>query len=491
MTIPDSVVDQAQAVRTGKVTAVDLTRRALQRAREHADLNAILYVGETAALEQAEAVDRKVASGAPLGPLCGVPFAIKDALCTVDAPTTAASKILTRDGTYATGWVPDYDATVVARLRRADAVLIGKTNMDEFAMGSSNENSAFGPAKNPHDKSRTPGGSSGGSAASVAAGIVAATLGSDTGGSIRQPASLCGVVGLKPSYGRVSRYGLIAFASSLDQVGPLTTDVRSAARVLATIAGHDDRDATCSTRPLGNYEQACEAPVKGLRLGLPKEYFAEGLDDSVRKAVMTVANALEKAGATLVDVSLPHTEYGISTYYVLATAEASSNLSRFDGVRFGMRVERAGADLAKLYRETRGAGFGPEVKRRIMLGTYALSSGFYDAYYRKAQQVRTLIRRDFERTFDQVDALVTPCIPTVAFKLGEKSQSPLQMYLADVYTLPASLAGIAGMSVPAGFDASGLPIGAQFLAPAFQEETLFRLGAGWEREHHARVTSTH
>lgn len=482
MSISSSVINQADAIRTRQCSAVELTQRAVARAKECSHLNALLCVSEQAALAQAALIDQQLAAGASLGPLAGVPLSIKDALCTTDAPTTSASKILTRDGTYATGWVPDYDATVVARLRNAGAVLIGKTNMDEFAMGSSNENSAFGPVRNPHDPSRTPGGSSGGSAASVAAGIVSGSLGSDTGGSIRQPASLCGVVGVKPSYGRVSRYGLVAFASSLDQVGPLATDVRGAARLLSVIAGHDPRDSTSDARPVPNYELACDMPVAGLRVGLPKEYFADGLDESVRKSVLTVAESLERAGATLVDVSLPHTEFGISTYYVLATAEASSNLSRFDGVRFGLRVERAGADLARLYRETRGAGFGPEVKRRIMLGTYALSSGFYDAYYRKAQQVRDLIRRDFDTVFDRVDALLTPCSPTVAFKLGEKSQSPLQMYLADVYTLPASLAGVCGISVPAGCDADKLPIGAQLLAPAFAEETLFRLGAGWERE---------
>lgn len=490
MAIADSVVNQAEAVRSGKVSAVELTRRAIDRARDKAELNSLLYIAEEAALERAAVIDRKIAAGQPVGALCGVPLSIKDALCTTDAPTTSASKMLTKDGTYATGWVPDYDATVVAKLRQADAVLIGKTNMDEFAMGSSNENSAFGAVRNPHDPSRIPGGSSGGSAASVAAGIVAGSLGSDTGGSIRQPAALCGVVGVKPSYGRVSRYGLVAFASSLDQVGPLTSDVRGAARMLQCIAGADQHDATSVNRPVGNYELACETSIEGLRVGLPKEYFADGLDDSVRMAVVSMAKTLERAGAILVDVSLPHTDYGISTYYVLATAEASSNLSRFDGVRYGLRVERSGADLARLYRESRGAGFGPEVKRRIMLGTYALSSGFYDAYYRKAQQVRTLIRRDFDEAFVGVDALLTPCSPTVAFKLGEKSQSPLQMYLADVYTLPASLAGICGMSIPVGVDGQQLPIGAQILAPAFAEETLFRLGAGWEREQHGQVAQT-
>ena len=477
-----SLRQMAEAVRQGTVTAVELTRRAIERAQAKADLNSLLYVNEAGALEQAARIDEKVGQGAPLGPLCGVPLSIKDALCTLDAPTTAASKILTRDGTYATGWVPGYDATVVSRLRQADAIILAKANMDEFAMGSSNENSAFGPVKNPWDPTKTPGGSSGGSAASVASGIVAGSLGSDTGGSIRQPAALCGVVGVKPSYGRVSRYGLVAFASSLDQVGPFATDVRSAARLLEVIAGPDPADATSLNCPVGAYEAACDVPVQGMRIGLPSEYFAEGLSPSVRKAVMNVAHSLEKKGAKITEVTLPHTQYGISTYYVLATAEASSNLSRFDAVRFGMRVEQPGADLGRMYRETRGAGFGTEVKRRIMLGTYALSAGFCDAYYRRAQRVRTLIKQDFDEAFSRVDAMITPCTPTVAFGLGEKSQSPLQMYLADIYTLPASLAGVCGLSVPAGTDDAGLPIGAQILAPSFREESLFRVGAAWEAE---------
>lgn len=477
-----TVVEQAEAVRRGKVSAVELTQKAIERAKTKASLNALLFVDEPGALARAAEIDAKIKRGENVGPLCGVPLSIKDALCTTGLPTTSASKVLTRDGTYKTGWVPDYDATVVARLRDADAIILAKANMDEFAMGSSNENSAFGPVKNPWDETRIPGGSSGGSAASVAAGVVAGSLGSDTGGSIRQPAALCGVVGVKPTYGRVSRYGLVAFASSLDQVGPLAADVRSAARMLEVIAGHDVHDATSVDLPVGAYEAACDQPIKGLRVGIPQEYFAEGLDEGIRAKVLATAHALERQGATLVNVSLPNTQYGISTYYVLATAEASSNLSRFDGVRFGMRVEAAGADLASMYRASRGAGFGTEVKRRIMLGTYALSSGFYDAYYRKAQAVRALISQDFDRVFEKVDALITPCSPTVAFKLGERAQSPLQMYLADVYTLPASLAGVAGMSVPVGFDAEGLPIGAQLLAPRFGEETLFRLGAAWERE---------
>ncbi|MEN9579571.1 MAG: glutamyl-tRNA(Gln) amidotransferase [Pseudomonadota bacterium] len=469
--------------REGALSATALTQACLARAKAAAPLNALLHVSTEAALARATELDAKRQAGGSLGALAGVPIAIKDALCTLDAPTTAASKILTRDGkTYATGWRPPYDATVVKRLRDADALLIGKANMDEFAMGSSNENSAFGPVKNPWDLTRTPGGSSGGSAAAVAARTVPAALGSDTGGSIRQPASHCGVVGVKPSYGRVSRYGLIAFASSLDQVGPLTSDVDGAARVLEVIAGADPLDATCVDAPAGNYVRACQVDLPKLRVGVPQQYFAAGLDDSVRHAVEKVIDHYRSHGAEIVSVSLPHTDYGVSTYYLIATAEASSNLSRFDGVRFGLRVEDG--DLTSLYEKSRGLGFGAEVKRRIMLGTYALSAGFYDAYYRKAQQVRTLIREDFDRAFTQVDLLVTPSSPTPAFRLGEKVQDPLQMYLADIYTLPASLAGICGLSLPAGFvetDGAQLPIGVQLLAPHFAEERLFTAAAHWER----------
>jgi len=472
-------------VQSGQLSPIELTRDALARAEADAPLNCYLHVGTEAAMQSAEAIADKAKAGNPLGPLAGVAIAIKDALCTIDAPTTAASRILTRDGNYTSGWRPAYDATVVQRLRDADAVLIGKTNMDEFAMGSSNENSAFGNVRNPWDPSRIPGGSSGGSAACVASGSVAASLGSDTGGSIRQPASHCGVVGVKPSYGRVSRYGLIAFASSLDQVGPLANDVRGAARLLEVIAGPDQHDSTCAQRAVGKYESACDIVPKGLRVGVPEEYFAEGLDPRVQQAVTGVIDALREQGCEIVNVKLPHTQYGISTYYLIATAEASSNLSRFDGVRFGMRHEQSG-DLLATYENSRGAGFGTEVKRRIMLGTYALSSGYYDAYYRKAQQVRTLIRRDFDQAFERADVLLTPVSPTVAFSLGERVQDPLQMYLADVYTLPASLAGICGMSVPAALSAPdgptpALPIGVQLLAPAFREEVLFTAGAAWER----------
>jgi aspartyl-tRNA(Asn)/glutamyl-tRNA(Gln) amidotransferase subunit A len=420
-----------------------------------------------------------------------LPIAIKDALCTHDAPTTAASKILTRDGaSYDEGWRPAYDCTAVARLRAADAIIIGKTNMDEFAMGSSNENSGFGATRNPWDRERIPGGSSGASAACVAAGSVPASLGSDTGGSIRQPASHCGVVGIKPSYGRVSRFGLIAFASSLDQIGPMASDVRGAARVLEVIAGPDHNDSTCSPQSIENYEAACDQGVDKLRVGIPKEYFSEGLEPEVQQAVTRVVDALRSSGCQIEEVTLPHTKYGISTYYLVATAEASSNLSRFDGVRFGLRSEKAN-DLVGSYEQTRGAGFGTEVKRRIMLGTYALSSGYYDAYYRKAQQVRTLIRRDFTHAFSKVDALITPVSPSVAFRLGEKIEDPLTMYLADVYTLPASLAGICGMSVPAALstpteERPALPVGVQVLAPAFAETVMLRVAAAWEAQSPVR-----
>jgi aspartyl-tRNA(Asn)/glutamyl-tRNA(Gln) amidotransferase subunit A len=371
-------------------------------------------------------------------------------------------------------------------LRAADAILIGKANMDEFAMGSSGENSAFGPSRNPWDKTRTAGGSSSGSAVAVAAGLALGSLGSDTGGSIRQPAALCGVVGVKPSYGRVSRYGLVAFASSLDQVGPFARDVKSAARLLEVISGRDPLDSTSAELPVGEYEAACSRDVKGLRIGIPEEYFGEGLDPAIADSVRSAIAQLEQAGCTVKPVSLPHTSYGIATYYILATAEASSNLARFDGVRFGLRIETAKSDLTSLYGKTRNAGFGAEVKRRILLGTYVLSAGYYDAYYKKAQRVRTLIKRDFDVAFESVDAIAVPTSPTPAFRFGEKVDNPLAMYLADVFTLPASLAGIAGLSVPcAPTPATGsqptLPVGLQLLGPAFAEERLFSLAAEVER----------
>ena len=469
-----SIPDIAAAVRGGEISAEEIARASLDRIDKHRALGAYLSVNETV-IEQARAIDERRARGETLGALAGVPIGLKDVLCTTDQPTTAGSKILQRDGE---SWRSPYDATVVQRLRRADAILPGKTNLDEFAMGSSTENSSFFPAKNPWDVTRIPGGSSGGSAVSVAAGLTPGALGSDTGGSVRQPAALCGTVGVKPSYGRVSRYGLIAFASSLDQVGPFAKDVRGAAALLQTIAGHDPHDATSVAQPVGAYVEACGRDVKGMRIGVPTEYFSEGLDAGVEQRVRAALDELAGVGATLVPIELPHTPYAVATYYIVATAEASSNLARFDGVRFGLRETRN--DLVAMYKATRSRGFGREVQRRIMLGTYVLSAGYYDAYYRRAQKVRTLISRDFSRAFEQVDVIATPVSPTVAFELGEKVDDPLQMYLADVYTLPASLAGLAAISVPCGLH-QGLPVGLQFIAPAFAEEAMFQVGHAWEQ----------
>jgi aspartyl-tRNA(Asn)/glutamyl-tRNA(Gln) amidotransferase subunit A len=487
-----TVAELTSAVARGEVSATEVAKEALDRVDAGRNLNAFLHVSDAAVLAAAAAVDEQRAAGGKLGPLAGVPVAIKDALCTVDAPTTCASRILTRRGPDGKptgpehGWRPPYDATAVVRLRQAGALLVGKTNMDEFAMGSSGENSAFGPARNPIDPTRTPGGSSSGSAVAVAAGMALGSLGSDTGGSIRQPAGLCGVVGVKPSYGRVSRYGLVAFASSLDQIGPFARDVRSAATLLEVLSGVDPRDSTSAPLPVGAYAAACDRDVKPLRIGVPEEYFAAGLDPEIASAVRAAIAKLEREGCAVKPVKLPHTDYGVATYYVVATAEASSNLARFDGVRFGLRLEPERGDLTAMYGATRNAGFGPEVKRRILLGTYVLSAGYYDAYYRKAQRARTLIRRDFDLAFQDVDVIATPTSPTPAFKLGEKVNDPLAMYLADVYTLPASLAGIAGLSVPCGFtqktsERPALPIGLQLLAPAFAEERLFTAAAAVER----------
>jgi aspartyl-tRNA(Asn)/glutamyl-tRNA(Gln) amidotransferase subunit A len=484
----------AKRVSSGELLAEELTRTSLAAIERGAELNAFLHVTTERALATAREIDRRRARGEELGPLAGVPIAIKDALCTSDAPTTCGSKILVRsaDGTRARGWQPPYDATTVARLRDADAVLVGKTNLDEFAMGSSTENSAFGPARNPWDPSRIPGGSSGGSAVAVSAGMTAGALGSDTGGSIRQPAAHCGVVGVKPSYGRVSRYGLVAFASSLDQVGPFARDVRSAARLLEVIAGHDPHDSTSARLPVGSYESACERSPKGVVIGVPEEYFAEGLDAAVGGSVRDALRALEREGCSVRPVKLPHTSYGVACYYIVATAEASSNLARYDGVRFGLRVEAPRGDLQEMYGATRDAGFGREVKRRILLGTYVLSAGYYDAYYLRAQKVRTLIRQDFERAFAEVDVIAAPTSPTPAFPIGERVNDPLSMYLADVYTLPASLAGIAALSVPcapapATPERPELPVGLQLFAPAFAEERLFTLAAAWEAISPARA----
>ncbi|MHC1741452.1 MAG: Asp-tRNA(Asn)/Glu-tRNA(Gln) amidotransferase subunit GatA [Syntrophobacteraceae bacterium] len=412
--------------------------------------------------------------------VAGVPIAIKDVLCTQSIRTTCGSRILE-------AFVPPYDAAVIERLKHAGSLLVGKTNMDEFAMGSSCENSGFGPSRNPWDLERVPGGSSGGSAAAVAADLCAGSLGTDTGGSIRQPASFCGVVGLKPTYGRVSRFGLVAFASSLDQIGPITKDVEDAALLLEVIAGHDLRDSTSVNRPVPSYRKDLNRSVRGMKLGVPKEYFIEGMDAQVAETVRKAMQVLEGLGAELVDVSLPHTEYAVAAYYIIAPAEASSNLARYDGVKYGLRVPDS-KDLISMYRQSRSRGFGPEVKRRIMLGTYVLSSGYYDAYYRKASQVRTLIRRDFEQAFEQCDALLAPVAPIPAFRLGEKTDDPLQMYLSDALTLPASLAGIPGLSVPCGFTDEGLPVGLQVLGPYFSEERILQIAYQFEQntEHHHR-----
>ncbi len=449
----------------GEATCESIVEGRLSRIRAHSSLNAFLDVYDDDALARAREVDRRLAAGSA-GPLAGMVVAVKDVICVAGRRVTCGSKMLE-------SFEAPYDATVIERLRAADAVVIGKTNMDEFAMGSSNENSAFGPVKNPRDPERVPGGSSGGSAAAVAAGLATAALGSDTGGSIRQPAAFCGVVGLKPTYGRVSRYGLVAFASSFDQIGPFTETVDEAAAVLSAIAGRDPRDSTSADVPVPDYAAALTGDVKGLRVGIPKEYFPPGLDPGIRAAVMAKVGALEKAGAAVHELSLPHTDATIAAYYVLTTAEASSNLARFDGARYGRRAAGA-ADLQEMYVRSRSEGFGDEVKRRIMLGTYVLSSGYYDAYYLKGQKVRRLIRDDFDRAFAGVDVIVTPTTPSTAFKFGEKTGDPLTMYLSDIFTVSANLAGLPGISIPCGSDGDGLPMGLQLLGPRFGEVTLFR-----------------
>ncbi len=456
----------------GDATSEEATRAYLARIEELGPrVGAYLTVTAEGALDAARAADRRLGAG-EAGPLTGVPVALKDLLCTRGVRTTCASRILE-------GFVPPYDATAVARLKAAGAVILGKLNMDEFAMGSSNENSAFGPVRNPWDLGRVPGGSSGGSAAAVAARLAAATLGSDTGGSIRQPAACCGVVGLKPTYGLVSRYGLIAFASSLDQIGPFTRDVTDAAWLLGAVAGHDPLDSTSVDRPVPDYAAALAPDVRGLRVGVPREYFVAGMDPEVEAAVRRAVGVLEAQGAEVREVSLPHTEYAVAVYYLVATAEASSNLARFDGVKYGLRVD--GGDLLGTYKATRARGFGEEVKRRIMLGTYALSAGYYDAYYRQAQKVRALIAQDFRAAFSEVDVIACPTAPTPAFRLGEKTADPLQMYLCDILTIPCNLAGIPGVSVPCGFTAAGLPVGFQLLAAPFAEETLLRAAYAYEQ----------
>ncbi len=473
METPKTLAELRSAIATGRLKATELTAEYYQRIEQkNPRLNVYLSLTKERALAQAARVDATAAKGDPLGPLAGIPLGIKDVLVMQGAPATAGSRILQ-------GYQPPYDATAVTRLEAAGAVLLGKINCDEFAMGSSNENSAYGPVRNPVAPDRVPGGSSGGSAAAVAANMAVATLGTDTGGSIRQPASFCGVVGVLPTYGRVSRYGLIAFASSLDRIGPFAANVRDAATLLGVIAGHDPRDATSSPAPVPDYAAESDQPVAGLRIGVPAEYFGEGLDPEVRAAVESGIDALKAAGCTIRPIALPTTKYAIPAYYLVATAEASANLARFDGVRYGYRSP-ASATLSDMYRHSRDEGFGAEVKRRILLGTYALSAGYYDAYYLKAQQVRRLLAEEFLRAFAEVDAIVTPTSPIPPFKLGEKSGDPLAMYLADIDTVTASLAGICGVSVPCGATASGLPVGMQILAAHLHESTAFRVARAVE-----------
>jgi aspartyl-tRNA(Asn)/glutamyl-tRNA(Gln) amidotransferase subunit A len=456
-----------------ELTSTELTRAFLDRIEATDDkVNAFITICEESALAQAAEADRRLVAGEG-DALTGIPVALKDIFNTEGVRTTCASRILSN-------YVAPYDATVVAKLKKQGAVIVGKLNMDEFAMGSSNENSAFGAVRNPWNLETVPGGSSGGSAACVAARQAAATLGTDTGGSIRQPASHCGVVGLKPTYGRVSRYGVIAYASSLDQVGPLTRDVEDCAIMLGAVAGYDPADSTSVDAPVPDYLATLGDGVKGLRIGLPREYFIEGLDPDVKLAVDRAIEVYRELGAEIVEVSLPHTDYAVACYYLIATAEASSNLARYDGVRYGLRVDEGGG-LIDMYMKSRAAGFGAEVKRRIMLGTYALSSGYYDAYYLKAQKVRTLIRQDFLDAFAKVDVILTPVAPTPAFRLGEKTADPLQMYLSDIFTIPVNLAGTCGLSLPCGFSASGLPVGLQLVGKPFGEETILRAGYAFEQ----------
>jgi aspartyl-tRNA(Asn)/glutamyl-tRNA(Gln) amidotransferase subunit A len=478
MTPPASVRDIREAIAMGTTSAVDLCRATLARIEQiNPSLNAFNHVVSERALMRAAAIDRQRASGASLGPLAGVPVALKDNLCVKGVRTTASSKIL---DTY----IPPYDATVVHKLESAGAVIVGKTNCDEFAMGSSNENSAYGPVRNPWATGRTPGGSSGGSAAAVAAQCVPLALGSDTGGSIRQPASFCGVVGLKPTYGRVSRYGLLAFASSLDQIGPFTRTVADAALALSTLSGRDAMDSTSSEETVPDFSAALTGEVRGVRVGVPRAFVADGVDDAVRRAFDAALLVLRDAGATLVDIELPYARYAIPVYYLICTAEASSNLARYDGVKYGHRARVSTDDsLAAMYSRTRDEGFGAEVKRRIMLGTYVLSHGYYDAFYLKAQQVRTLLRRDYEQAFTKADVIVMPTSPIPPFKLGEKTDDPLQMYLADIFTVSVNLAGLPGISIPCGFveRSERLPIGFQVIGRMFDESTMLRVADAYER----------
>jgi aspartyl-tRNA(Asn)/glutamyl-tRNA(Gln) amidotransferase subunit A len=464
-----------------ELTSREATETLFRRIRQvDGKIGAYLLLTEETAFRQADEVDRKIARGLEIGDLAGIPIGLKDILCTKGIRTTCASKIL---GNY----TPFYDGTVVKKLKEQETVFLGKLNMDEFAMGSSTENSRFQITRNPWDLGRIPGGSSGGSAAAVAADECIAALGTDTGGSIRQPASCCGVVGMKPTYGRVSRYGLVAFASSLDQIGPITKDVTDCAILLNTISGYDPNDSTSVNIAIPYYKKSLVNDVKGVRMGIPDEYFVEGTDPDVEKAVQEAIDQLRRSGAEVVRISLPHTEYAVAIYYIIATAEASSNLARYDGVKYGYRSE-AYTDLMQMYNRTREEGFGQEVKRRIILGTYVLSAGYYEAYYRKASQVRTLMRQDFEQAFERVDVIVAPTAPTPAFRIGEKTGDPLQMYLSDILTIPVNIAGIPGISIPCGFSRDNLPIGLQIMGKNFDEETILRVAYTFEQntDHHLR-----
>jgi aspartyl-tRNA(Asn)/glutamyl-tRNA(Gln) amidotransferase subunit A len=469
-----TISEAADLLSRRELSAVELTRAHLDRiAQVEGSVRAFVTTTEDAALREAERIDRLRGEGTPLGPLAGIPLAIKDVITTEGVTTTCSSRILEH-------FVPPYDATVIIRLKGAGAVFVGKTNMDEFAMGSSTENSAFFPTRNPWDLERVPGGSSGGSAAAVAAGEAMGALGSDTGGSVRQPGALTNTVALKPTYGRVSRFGLIAFASSLDQIGPFARSARDAALILQVIAGHDPLDSTSVNVPVPDYVAALTGNLKGLRVGVPQEYFVEGTEPGVRKAVEDSIETLKSLGAEVGECSLPHTRYGVAAYYIIAPSEASANLARYDGVKYGFSLRDGAQDIIDYVSRTRAAGFGPEVKRRIMLGTYALSSGYYDAYYLKAERVRTLIKQDFDRALERFDVLVAPTSPTVAFKIGEKVTDPYAMYLNDVFTIPANLAGIPGISIPGGFS-GGLPVGLQLLGPAWGEDRLLHVADAFQR----------
>jgi aspartyl-tRNA(Asn)/glutamyl-tRNA(Gln) amidotransferase subunit A len=480
-----TISEASELLQRREISAVELTRAHLDRIEQvEGNVRAFVTVTEAEAIRQAEQVDQLRSEGAELGPLAGIPLAIKDVISTKGVRTTCSSRILEH-------YTPPYDATVMKRLREARAIMLGKTNMDEFAMGSSTENSAFFPTRNPWDLERVPGGSSGGSAAAVAAGEAMGSLGSDTGGSVRQPGALTNTVALKPTYGRVSRFGLVAFASSLDQIGPFARSARDAALLMQAIAGYDPLDSTSINAPVPNYNEALTGDVKGLRIGVPSEYFVEGTEPGVRAVVEQAIETLKSLGAEVGECSLPHTRFGVAAYYIIAPAECSANLARYDGVKYGFSSKQVSGSLIDYMSETRAEGFGPEVKRRIMLGAYALSSGYYDAYYLKAEKVRTLIKRDFDAAFERIDALISPTSPSVAFKIGEKVADPYAMYLNDVFTIPANLAGICGLSMPGGFS-DGLPVGVQLLGPALGEPMLLRIADAFQQatDHHKQMAAT-